>query len=100
MKSFFSSADTLKNQNLGLAMIAASLLVIVFIRAYLFNYQRNTQLSQIRSQGVALVRLLGSFYRWAYQKQHGRFGGRCAGSRLGADPGQTVFQQFKEQQQC
>jgi len=60
MKSFFSNADTLKNQNLGLAMIAASLLVIVFITAYLFNYQRNTQLSQIRSQGVGLVRLLGS----------------------------------------
>ena len=60
MKSIFSSADTLKNQNLGLAMIAASLLVIVFITAYLFNYQRNTQLSQIRSQGVGLVRLLGS----------------------------------------
>ena len=60
MKSILSSADTLKNQNLGLAMIAASLLVIVFITAYLFNYQRNTQLSQIRSQGVGLVRLLGS----------------------------------------
>jgi hypothetical protein len=49
MKSLFSSTDTLKNQNLGLAMIAASLLVILFITAYLFNYQRNTQLSQIRS---------------------------------------------------
>jgi len=60
MKSLFSSTDTLKNQNLGLAMIAASLLVILFITAYLFNYQRNTQLSQIRSQGVGLVRLLGS----------------------------------------
>ena len=60
MKSFISGADTLKNQNLGLAMIAASLLVIVFITAFLFNHQRNTQFGQIRSQGVGLVRLLGS----------------------------------------
>jgi len=60
MKSIFSNADTLRNQNLGLAMIAASLVVILFITAYLFNYQRNMQLSQIRSQGVGLVRLLGS----------------------------------------
>ena len=60
MKSFISTADTLKNQNLGLAMITASLVVILFITAYLFNHQRNAQLSQIRSQGVGLVRLLGS----------------------------------------
>jgi len=50
MKSFRSSGDTLKNQKLGLAMMAACLPVILFIIAYLFHYQRNTQTSQTRVQ--------------------------------------------------
>lgn len=60
MKSISLGADTLKNQNLGLTMIAASLVVIVFITAYLFNHQRKSELNQIRSHGVSLVRLLGT----------------------------------------
>jgi PAS domain S-box-containing protein len=58
MKAVPASVKTLKNEKLGFSMIGASLVVILFISAFLFNYQRDQQVDQIRNQGTSLVRLL------------------------------------------
>jgi PAS domain S-box-containing protein len=58
MKTVSPSVKTLKNEKLGFSMIGASLVVILFISVFLFNYQRDQQIDQIRSQGTSLVRLL------------------------------------------
>lgn len=47
-----------KDEQLGLAMISASLIVIGLIVGLLFNYQQKTREAEIRSQGVSMVRLL------------------------------------------
>ncbi|MFW2374856.1 MAG: hypothetical protein ACN4GM_17160, partial [Gammaproteobacteria bacterium] len=48
------------SERLGLSMIAASLVVIVFIVGVLFQFQQESREAQIRSQGVSLIRLLSS----------------------------------------
>jgi PAS domain S-box-containing protein len=58
MKAIPASLKTLKNEKLGFSMIGASLVVILFISAFLFNDQHDKQIEQIRSQGTSLVRLL------------------------------------------
>ncbi len=47
-----------RDEQLGLAMISASLIVIGLIVGLLFNYQQKTREAEIRSQGVSMVRLL------------------------------------------
>ncbi len=47
-----------REEKLGLTMIIASLLVIVFIVVSLFQHQRDTQKNQIRNQGVSITRIL------------------------------------------
>lgn len=49
-----------RNERLGLIMIVASLAVISLIVLLLFQSQRESQLHQIRTQGIALIRILGN----------------------------------------
>ena len=48
-----------RNERLGLVMIVASLLVMGVVLFLLFDYQLETRLSQTRSQGIGLARVLG-----------------------------------------
>ncbi len=48
-----------RNERLGLVMIIASLMVMGVVLFLLFDYQLETRLSQTRSQGVGLARVLG-----------------------------------------
>ena len=45
-------------QRYGFMMIISSIFAIVAIIYLLFNYQHKSQLKQIRSQGIELVRLI------------------------------------------
>ncbi len=54
------SMSLLKNERLGLAMVVASVAVIVLITGLLFKYQRDSRLDRIHVQGVSLARLLSS----------------------------------------
>ncbi len=52
-----------RNERLGLIMIFASLLVMSVVLLLSFNYHLEARLSQTRSQGISLVRLLSGISR-------------------------------------
>jgi hypothetical protein len=49
-----------KNERMGLYILLAAMIVITLILGMLLHYQQNTNLSQIRSQGASIARLLSA----------------------------------------